>query len=79
MNPRTLYTLNGETLSLIDWASRLGYTDPIRGSSTLRKRIVVLGWPVELALTTPPRRWVSADDAFAAGKLLKTHRGISTP
>ncbi len=68
MTAPTLYTFQGETLPLREWARRLGHPNPDRGQSTLRKRIEVLGWPVEKALTLPVRRWVSADMAFARGR-----------
>jgi len=40
---------NGETLCLTDWASRIGvHPDTVRGR-------LARGWPLELALTTPPQ------------------------
>jgi hypothetical protein len=39
---------NGERLCITDWAARSGLK-----AGTLRKRIVVLGWSVERAITQP--------------------------
>ena len=44
------FSFNGETLSLINWAARLGI-----GKSSLRCRLKS-GWPIERALTTPAIR-----------------------
>jgi len=46
-------TFRGETLTLAQWAERLGMTGP-----SLAKRFKK-GWPIERALTQPPRRWPS--------------------
>lgn len=41
-------TFNGETLTLAQWADRIGIED-----QTINKRIFTYGWSVEKALTTP--------------------------
>lgn len=46
-----LYEYCGEKLTLAEWAERYGFS-----YSTLYGRIHNYGWPVERALTTPPRR-----------------------
>lgn len=48
----TRYTYNGETLSLSEWAKRVGLT--VAG---LYGRLHRRGWGVEKALTTPVGRW----------------------
>lgn len=45
------YTFNGETLTIPQWARKLGFR-----ASMLRERIIQLGWPIERALTQPSRR-----------------------
>lgn len=45
---RMLPSFRGETLSLPEWANRLGIS-----AETLRARLDQLGWPLEKALTTP--------------------------
>lgn len=42
-------TFNGETLGLAEWSRRTGL-----GVSTISRRMRVLGWSAECALTTPP-------------------------
>ncbi len=44
-------TLNGETLCMTDWATRIGMT-----KATLFNRLKA-GWSIERALTTPARRY----------------------
>ena len=43
-------TYNGETMSMSDWADRIGIP-----YGTLRSRIYILGWDDERAITTPVR------------------------
>lgn len=45
-----LWTHNGETLSVAEWAERIGCA-----YRTLRRRVDELGWPVSEALTRPIR------------------------
>jgi len=45
------YTYNGMSLSLTDWAERLGIS-----RHTLADRILTLKWGVEKALSTPPKK-----------------------
>lgn len=52
-----LLTLNGETLTLAEWAEHSGVPD-----DTLRHRLGV-GWSVERAILTPVRRYRSARQA----------------
>lgn len=52
--PRTL-THGGESLTLNEWAARLGIH-----AETIRCRVDHLGWPVERALTAPPDRRFAA-------------------
>lgn len=48
----TLYfTYKGMNKSAAEWAREVGM-----GYNTLRNRIVNLGWPIEKAMTTPPRK-----------------------
>jgi hypothetical protein len=51
-NRRTnvLLTHDGQTMTLIQWARRLGIN-----KTTLRDRLVIGGWSVEKALSTPIR------------------------
>ncbi len=58
-NTRTnrVLELNGERLCLKEWATRLGMD-----SHSLSARIDA-GWPLEKALTHPPRRWPTECDA----------------
>lgn len=44
-----MITFNGETHSLSEWARRLG----ANSHTALRRRIDILGWPLDRALTTP--------------------------
>lgn len=46
----------GERLLVTDWAMKVGMK-----RTTLSNRINQLGWSVERALTTPPRRWLDAN------------------
>lgn len=47
------YTYNGETHNITDWARKLDVSEDM-----LRERLVVLGWDIEKALTTPSRKRV---------------------
>ena len=49
-----LHTLNGETKTLMEWCATLGIN-----RSSVSKRVVVMGWSLEKALTVPPRRFPS--------------------
>lgn len=49
-NNRVL-TLNGETMILREWATKIGMNEDTLGMRLLR------GWPVEKAITQPLRRW----------------------
>lgn len=51
-----LLTFNNETLTIGEWAERIGIN-----SKTIAKRIDVLGWTVEEALTTPKKVKVGKD------------------
>ncbi|OCJ05253.1 hypothetical protein A6U87_14690 [Rhizobium sp. AC44/96] len=55
-SPPPIYTHDGKTLNLTDWANATGIP-----RARLYARIVLNGWPIEMALTTP---------------YLKGHRGI---
>jgi hypothetical protein len=46
-----LITFRGETMCLVDWGTRTGIAHEL-----IRARIDRLGWTVEAALTTPPRK-----------------------
>jgi hypothetical protein len=48
MRPWRLFTFNGETLPIAEWAARTGINE-----RTLEARLNRLRWPVERALTTP--------------------------
>lgn len=52
-NKRTnnIIEFNGEKLCITDWASRIGIT-----YQALSRRINILGWPIEKALTTEKRK-----------------------
>lgn len=49
-------TYAGQTQCLTAWSEQVGVA-----FDTLRRRIFVLGWSIDKALTTPSRRWVRHD------------------
>lgn len=51
MPQNTIIEFQGESMSLADWARRLGID-----RHTLRSRVVRKGWPIERALTTPVKK-----------------------
>lgn len=45
------FTYNGETKNIANWAREYGISEDM-----LRERLIILGWDIEKALTTPSRR-----------------------
>jgi hypothetical protein len=70
-------TLDGRTLVITDWASRLGVS-----TQCIKGRLFKQGWSIRDALTTPSQRRLSSDEIDEIHRLLEdgelTHEQIAT-